>query len=64
MKVCKWYDCCPIKYFTERGQLDRYWVERYCFGDNTVCIRYQMEENHEYHPDNMLPSGEIREDLR
>ncbi len=64
MKICKWYDSCPVKYFTDKSMLERFWVENYCMGDNTACVRYQMEENFEPHPDNMLPSGEIREDLR
>ncbi len=63
MKICKWYDTCPVKYFTDKGQLESFWVEHYCLGDNTGCIRYQMEENHEFHPDNMLPNGDIRKDL-
>ena len=57
MNLCKWYDTCPVKYFTEKGMLERFWVENYCMANNTACIRYQMEENFEPHPDNMLPNG-------
>ncbi|MFP3928239.1 MAG: hypothetical protein ACLFUP_04980 [Desulfobacteraceae bacterium] len=60
---CKWYYCCPIKEYTERGKLDRYWIENYCLINNKNCVRYQMEERGEYHPDNMLPNGEIKKDL-
>ena len=63
-KICKWYYCCPIKYYTDRGELDKKWVENYCLVNNHDCVRYQMEESGTPHPDNMLPSGEIREDLK
>jgi predicted metallo-beta-lactamase superfamily hydrolase len=61
---CKWYYCCPIKRFTEQGKLESYWIENYCLVGNKDCTRYQMEEKGEYHPDNMLPNGEIRENLK
>jgi len=61
---CKWYYCCPIRMYTEQGKLERYWTENYCLVGNKDCTRYQMEEKGEYHPNNMLPNGEIREDLR
>ncbi len=63
IRPCKWYDCCPIKTYTNAGKLERCWIENYCLIGNRDCIRYQMEERHEYHPDNMLPNGHIREDL-
>ena len=63
IELCKWYYSCPIREYTQAGELARYWVENYCFVSNRNCVRYQMEENGEYHPDNMLPNGEIREDL-
>lgn len=46
-KECKWYFVCPMKYFLNREN----------------CIRFQKEENGIYHPDNMLPNGEIGENL-
>ncbi|MBN2424760.1 MAG: hypothetical protein JXR46_06160 [Calditrichaceae bacterium] len=64
IKPCKWYDVCPIKAYTDAGKLERYWVENYCLVNNINCIRYQKEEKGEYHPDNMLPNGEIRESLQ
>jgi hypothetical protein len=64
INFCKWYYSCPIKRFTEQGKLERHWIENYCLVSNKNCIRYQMEERGEYHPDNMLPTGKIREDLR
>jgi hypothetical protein len=60
---CKWYYCCPIKKFTEQGRLERYWIENYCLVSNKDCTRYQMEGRGEYHSDNMLPNGEMRENL-
>ncbi|MBN1366134.1 MAG: hypothetical protein JW976_15120 [Syntrophaceae bacterium] len=63
IKPCKWYDACPIKEYTESGRLERYWVENYCLVNNKHCIRYQKEEQGKYHPDYMMPNGEIREHL-
>lgn len=60
-KVCKWYFCCPIKKFTDLGKLDTYWVENYCLAGNKKCVRYLMEEKGEFHPDNMLPDGSIKD---
>ncbi len=56
---CKWYCCCPMKRFYEQGRLLRKWIELYCHGDWQNCVRYQMEERGEYHPDRMLPDGSI-----
>jgi len=47
----------------DHGKLDSKWVEDYCLIGNKECIRYQKEESGEFHPDNMLPNGVIREDL-
>lgn len=63
-KDCKWYPLCPMKRFLENGKLKRKWIELYCKGDWESCIRYQMEERGEYHPDCMLPDGTIDEKLR
>jgi predicted metallo-beta-lactamase superfamily hydrolase len=63
IKPCKWYDACPIKQYTETGKLERYWVEDYCLVKNKNCVRYHMEEKGVTHPDNLLPNGEIRQDL-
>jgi len=60
---CKWYSCCPIKYFYEAGKLDRKWIDRYCRGDWENCVRYWKEKRGEYHPDEMLPDGTIDESL-
>jgi len=60
---CIWYCCCPIKYFTEDGKLDKKWSEEYCHSEWEKCIRFQKEKNGIYHPDNMLPNGEIDENL-
>lgn len=61
---CKWYPVCPMRKFYEEGRLDKKWVELYCKGDWESCVRYQMEERGEYHPDWMLPDGTIDEGLK
>ena len=62
-KDCKWYPVCPMKRFYEEGKLDKKWIELYCKGDWESCIRYQMEERNEFHPDWMLPNGSLDEKL-
>ncbi len=62
-KECKWYPSCPMKYFFEKGKLEKKWVENYCHRDWRKCIHFQKEESGIYHPDNMLPDGEIDENL-
>ncbi len=64
LEDCKWYPICPIRRFYEDGILDRKWIELYCKGDWESCVRYQMEEKGEPHPDFMLPNGSIDERLR
>jgi len=63
-KTCKWYDACPIKFFYQQGQLDKRWVEEYCFSNYLRCVRYDMEEKGVSHPDHMLPDGTIDKALR
>lgn len=60
---CKWYPMCPMKVFYEEGKLNKKWIELYCKGDWESCIRYQMEEEGQEHPDWMLPDGSIDERL-
>ncbi|MCF8360687.1 MAG: uracil-DNA glycosylase [Prolixibacteraceae bacterium] len=62
-KECKWHQVCPIKSYYEQGKLDKKWIEQYCKGDWKSCVRFQMEERGQYHPDNMLPDGSIDESL-
>jgi len=62
-KDCKWYPVCPMKRFCEEGKLDKKWIELYCKGDWESCVRYQMEEKGEFHPDWMLPDGSLDERL-
>jgi len=57
---CKWFSVCPMKHFYETGRLDRKWIELYCKGDWKNCVRYEMEELGQYHPDWMLPDGSIK----
>jgi len=59
MSECKWYPVCPMKRFYEQGKLDKKWIETYCKGDWESCVRYQMEETGQPHPDNMLPDGRL-----
>jgi len=61
---CKWYSLCPMKRFFLMGKLDRSWIDHYCYGDWNACLRYQMEERGEFHPDAMLPDGTVDESLR
>jgi len=63
-RECKWYPVCPMKRYLDKGKLDEYWVEHYCRGDWSSCVRYRMEEEGVYHPDWMLPDGSIDESLR
>ena len=58
-KECKWYPLCPMKRYFEKGRLDKRWIELYCKGDWEQCVRYNMEEDGQFHPDNMLPDGSI-----
>ena len=64
MNECKWYPICPIKRFTEQGKINKYWVKNYCKGEWNNCIRYKMEEQGEYHPDWMMPDGNIDKKLK
>jgi len=52
-----------MKVYFEQGRLDKKWIENYCFKSWENCIRFQKEEDCVYHPDNMLPNGEIDENL-
>ncbi len=61
---CKWYPVCPMKRYCEQGRLPKKWVELYCNGDWSRCIRFQMEQRGEFHPDSMLPDGSIDETLK
>lgn len=62
-KDCKWYPVCPMKWFYEQGKLNKKWIELYCKGDWESCVRYQLEESGQFHPDNMLPDGSIDKTL-
>jgi DNA polymerase len=53
-----------MKWYFEKGRLDKRWIELYCHGDWETCIRYQKEEDGTYHQDWMLPDGTIDENLR
>lgn len=62
---CKWYNVCPLRRFERQGRLSNKWAQMYCKSDGNWknCRRYQLEEQGVYHPDNMLPSGQIDETI-
>lgn len=64
MSDCEWYSLCPMKRFTEKGLLDRKWIQLYCLGNWKNCARYELEEKMIPHPDNMLPDGSVNENLK
>ena len=51
-----------MKRFFEEGKLEQKWILEFCKGDSSKCIRKQLEDAGKFHPDNMLPNGEIRKD--
>jgi len=55
---------CPMKRFYEQGKIRRYWIDQYCKGDWTKCVRYQQEEKGIPHPDYMMPDGSFDESLK
>jgi len=61
--TCKWYNVCPLRRFERQGKLTKSWAQNFCKSNNNWqnCKRYQLEEKGIYHPDNMLPNGEIDE---
>ncbi len=61
---CKWNTMCPIRQFYNQGYLARSWIELYCTGDWSRCVRFQKEEQGIPHPDWMLPDGTLNEELR
>lgn len=64
MSYCKWFQVCPMKYYSETGKIEKSWIEKYCKNDGINCVRYDMEEKGKYHPDWMMPNGNYREDLK
>ncbi len=62
--TCKWFEVCPLEKFYEEDKLDKRWINNYCKGDWKSCKRYQMEEKGILHPNNILPNGKIRDDLK
>jgi DNA polymerase len=60
---CKWFSVCPLKQGYEKGVVEEHWILRFCKGNWQHCVRYQMEERGEYHPDWMLPDGTLNKEL-
>ena len=56
---------CPLRRFERESKLDKSWGRNYCISATNWqnCKRYQLEEKAIYHPDNMLPNGEIDESI-
>jgi hypothetical protein len=63
-QTCQWFEACPLKSFYEQGMLNKKWIEDYCWGHYSRCVRYKLEEKGIYHPDNMLPDGSIDRNLK
>ncbi|MBN2103195.1 uracil-DNA glycosylase [bacterium] len=61
---CKWFPVCPMKWYYEKGRLDKKWIEKYCRGDWESCVRFKMEEERRFHHDWMLPDGSIDNSLK
>jgi len=53
-----------MKRYYEQGELEKKWIENFCKGDYQSCVRYQMEEKRQPHPDRMLPDGSIDKPLK
>ena len=62
-QTCRWFYLCPIKRFYDMGRLSKEWIDQYCKGDWESCIRFQKEQHFIPHPDNMLPDGNIDQNL-
>lgn len=63
-QYCKWFYVCPMKKYFEEGKLNEKWIETYCHGGWTNCVRYEMEEKGDPHPDWMLPDGDLDKNLK
>ncbi len=63
-KVCHWFNVCPLKEFYQQGRIDESWVEDYCRGNYSNCVRRKMEDEGVCHPDNMMPDGTIDRNLK
>jgi len=61
--TCKWYNICPLRRLEKEGKISDRWKREYCESENNWknCKRYQMEERGEFHPDNLMPDGTIKE---
>ena len=57
----KLYNIYSLRRFEREEKSDKSWAQNYCESINNRqnCKRYQLEEKGIYHPDNMLPDGEI-----
>jgi hypothetical protein len=60
---CKWIRACPLRLFEQENKISLEWKRKYCEGNYTECVRYQMQENGQPHPDSMMPDGSIDKNL-
>ena len=60
-QICHWFEVCPLKKFYEQKKIDKKWIEDYCWGNYSACVRKKMEEDGISHSDNMMPDGTIIE---
>jgi hypothetical protein len=52
-----------MKRFYREGKLAEHWIKRYSKGNYNRRLRAYLQEKGKYHPDNMLPNGDIDESL-
>ncbi len=61
---CVWFPVCPMRRAWEAGRLEQRFIDAYCRGDFEQCVRFQMEERGEPHPDWMRQDGVMDERLK
>jgi uracil-DNA glycosylase family 4 len=57
LNKCKYYTKCPMIAYYKKGKIIKDWIDLYCRGDWTECIRFRNYLQRNYIPDNMLPDG-------
>lgn len=56
---CKYYKSCPLRDLENKKIIGDHWRKNYCQSENNFknCLRYKMEKENKFHPDNMMPDG-------
>lgn len=63
--VCKYLETCVVHEYIELGAIDKVYEREYCFGEFTVCKRFQIRETGTQPPEELLPDGKsIKEVLQ